>query len=267
MGVLHLSLLWENPLHHPASTGNAMPLEVSQRAMPATQGKDQGDDTFPQGPHPRPCLGPPGTSQREQTGWCVEDGGAERASAQPHPVRLSWARSPHITTSSKPTVTVRHVVSTLRETEWRLPTFYYLEEKKKKRCVIDKLHDYVTYRIVQRSALRKLVSVRLSTMTRNIRQTCDQGTLVTRAGGELQGLREGEPGSLISCGSLSSPPLLLFLHPSLLGTPRPKYPLNHSPPTPASFFLRALAPPGRTIYISCSSSCCLSPTEKVNFLR
>lgn len=144
-------------------------------------------------------------------------------------------------------------------------------EKKKKRCVIDKLHDYVTYKIVQSSALKELVSVRLSTMTRNIRQTCDGGTLVSRAGGELQGLREGEPRSLISCGSLSSPPFAStppsFTLGNTLSKVPPQPPSTTLPPPAASFFLRGLAPPGRTVYISCSSSCCLSPTEKVNFLR
>lgn len=36
------------------------------------------------------------------------------------------------TTSSKPTVTIRHFVSARPDTEWRLPVFYYLEEEKKK---------------------------------------------------------------------------------------------------------------------------------------
>lgn len=117
-------------------------------------------------------------------------------------------------------------------------------EKKKKRCVIDKLHDYVTYKIVQSSALKELVSVRLSTMTRNIRQTCDRGTLVSRAGGELQGLREGEPRSLISCGSLSSPPFASTPPSFTLGNT-----LSKVPPQPPSTTL----PPRRFLFLERTS--------------
>lgn len=40
---------------------------------------------------------------------------------------------------------------------------------------------FVAYKIVPSSALKELISRRLSTMTQNIRQMCDQGTLVVRA--------------------------------------------------------------------------------------